>query len=327
VSNKIVVYQAKNGAIELPIDATSETIWATQAQIADVFDVNVPAINKHVANIIDEGELETATISKKEIVQIEGNRKVRRTVTHYNLDMIIAIGYRISSGKGTAFRKWATQTLRSYIQDGYAINPSRIEYNKSQFLKAIEDMKLLSASVDTVGSSEVSDLAVAFANTWFSLNAYDKSELPSVGSIRESVDVGFSELQIELDRLKKQLIDAGEATELFATERDKGGLRALFGNILQSFDGNDIYPTVEEKAAHLLYFVVKNHVFVDGNKRSGAYAFIWFLKKANLLNLHEISPQALTVITLLVAESDPHDKDKMIGLILLLLGVSGRGEK
>jgi len=322
--NTIAIYQAPNGAIELPVDATTETIWATQKQIAEVFDVNIPAISKHITNILEENELDSSTISKLETVQKEGGRNTRRIVTHYNLDMIIAVGYRIGSGKGTAFRKWATSTLRSYITDGYAINPTRIEHNQTQFIKALEDLKLLSAKTEVVGSTEVADLALAFASTWFSLDAYDKSELPQSGNIKQAVAIGAEDLQSALADLRQQLIEKGEATDIFGEERTKNGLQALFGNVFQSFSGEDVYPTLEEKAAHLLYFTVKNHVFVDGNKRSGAYAFVWFLSKVNLLNITEISPQALTAITLLVAESDPKDKERLVGLILLLLGVEKR---
>ena len=321
MTNDLVIYQNDSGAIELPIDIKDETIWATQKQIAEVFNVNVPAVNKHIVNILDDDELDESTISKMEIVQKEGNRTVKRTVTRYNLDMVLSIGYRVNSKQATAFRRWATQTLKSYITDGYAINPTRIEHNKTQFQKAIEDMKLLASNVDVVGSSEIADLVSSFADTWFSLDAYDKSLLPHKGNIKKIVQVGADDLQKELARLKKQLVDQNEATDIFGQEREKNGLAALFGNVFQSFNGEDVYPTVEEKAAHLLYFVIKNHVFFDGNKRSGAYSFVWFLKEVNLLNIKEISPQALTAITLLIAESNPKDKDKMIGLVLLMLRV------
>ncbi len=321
----LAVYQAANGAIELPVDAGNETIWATQRQIADVFDVDVRTVNEHLQNIFTEEELaESATIRKFRIVQKEGDRSVEREVNHYNLDAVISVGYRVNSKNATAFRKWATKTLRGYVVDGYAINSARIEHNRLQFTKALEDLKLLSTGTETVGSAEATDLALAFASTWFSLNAYEKSELPRTGDIKQIVDVGAKDLGRELKDLRQQLITGGEATDLFGTEREKGGLDSLFHNVFQSFGGEDVYPTVEEKAAHLLYFTVKNHVFVDGNKRSGAYAFVWFLKQANLLNTAEISPQALTAITLLVAESDPKDKDRLIGLILLLLGVEKR---
>lgn len=288
--NTLAIYQADNGAIELPIDATHETIWASQKQIAEVFGVNVPAISKHIANILKEGELTEATISKKETVQHEGSRAVRRNVDYFNLDMIIAIGYRISSGKGTHFRKWATKVLKGYITDGYAINPERIKHNNQQFLHAVNELKLLSGTVGAISADKSLDLVQGFASTWLSLQSYDEDNLPNAGTIKQAVDLSSDELATELQKLKASLIEAGEATELFATERDKGGLQSLFRNVFQSFAGTDVYPTVEEKSAHLLYFVVKNHVFTDGNKRSGAYSFVWFLQKAGILNIHEISP-------------------------------------
>ena len=315
--NKLVIYQAQNGAIELPLDANTETIWATQKQIAQVFDIDRTRVTRHINNILSDGEVE-----QKSNVRKTHFANSDKPVAIYSLDIVLAVGYRTNSGNAIKFRKWATKTLKTYISDGFVINPARIEHNKSQFAKALNDLKLLSANNNTVGVNEVSDLAVAFANTWFSLDAYDKDTLPTGGALRKTIDVDACELQNALAELKAQLIASGEATELFGTERDKGGLQSLFANVFQSFGGQYVYPTLEEKAAHLLYFTVKNHVFIDGNKRSGAYAFIWFLQKASLLNTHEISPQALTAITLLVAESKPADKDKMIGLVLLLLGTT-----
>lgn len=315
----LVIYQAETGAIELPIDATHETIWATQKQIAEVFDVDVRTVNEHLMNIFKSGELdEDAVIRKFRITAGDGKSY---NTKHYDLDAVISVGYRVNSKNATAFRKWATQTLRTHITEGFAINPERVRYNHSKFMSALTDLKLLARASDRVGSTEAADLALEFARTWLSLNAYDKSELPKGGTIRKAVDVGASDLMSELIHLRTSLIESGEATELFATERTKGGIHSLFGNVFQSFDGEDVYPTVEEKAAQLLYFTVKNHVFIDGNKRSGAYAFVWFLQKVGLLNTHEISPQALTAITLLVAESDPKDKDRMIGLVMILLGI------
>ncbi|NCC20797.1 Fic/DOC family protein, partial [Candidatus Saccharibacteria bacterium] len=321
----LIVYQTDSGAIELPVDAAAETIWATQKQIADVFGVNVRTVNEHLSNIFSTEELEKgATIRKIQIVRTEGKREVKREIEHYNLDAIISVGYRVNSKNATIFRKWATKTLRAYIADGFLINPSRIEYNKSQFLRAIEDMKLLAANSSAVGSTEVADLVQAFTGTWFSLDAYDKNELPRAGGVKQAVQVGADDLAESLVKLRETLIAEREATDIFGVEREKGGLKALFGNVFQSFAGEDMYPSVEEKAAHLLYFVVKNHVFLDGNKRSGAYSFVWFLKEAGVLNIHEISPQALTAITLLVAESKPSEKDRMIGLVLSMLGVSAQ---
>ncbi|MCA9301321.1 virulence protein RhuM/Fic/DOC family protein [Candidatus Saccharibacteria bacterium] len=320
--NKLVIYQAADGAIELPVDAKLETIWATQKQIAEVFGVNIRTVNEHLGNIFDTDELGRDSVIRN--FRITASDGKTYDTKHYNLDVIISVGYRVNSKNATHFRKWATKTLRDYISDGFVINKKRVEHNLSQFTRALNDLKLLSENIEQVGSSEATDLALAFATTWLSLDAYDKSELPSSGTIKKAVDIGAGELEAELHKLRKALIAKGEATDIFATERTKGGLHALFGNVFQSFAGEDVYPTVEEKAAHLLYFVVKNHVFVDGNKRSGAYAFVWFLQKTGLLNIHEISPQALTAITLLVAESKPEDKDKMVGLVLLMLKVDNR---
>ena len=320
--NKLAIYQAADGAIELPVDAKLETIWATQKQIADVFGVNVRTVNEHLGNIFDTDELDRDSVIRN--FRITASDGKTYDTKHYNLDAIISVGYRVNSKNATHFRKWATKTLRTYISDGFVIDKKRVEHNLSQFTRALNDLKLLSENVEQVGSSEATDLALAFAATWLSLDAYDKSELPSSGTVKKAVDIGAGELEAELHKLRKALIAKGEATDIFATERTKGGLHALFGNVFQSFAGEDVYPTVEEKAAHLLYFVVKNHVFVDGNKRSGAYAFVWFLQKTGLLNIHEISPQALTAITLLVAESKPEDKDKMVGLVLLMLKVDNR---
>ncbi len=321
--NTLAIYQADNGAIELPIDATHETIWATQKHIAEVFGVDVRTVNEHLGNIFETDELDkNSTIRNFRIVRKEGSREVERELSHYNLDAIISVGYRVNSKSATQFRKWATKILRQYITDGYAINPERIKHNNQQFLHAVNELKLLSGTVDVISADKSLDLVQGFASTWLSLQSYDEDNLPNAGTIKQAVDLSSDELATELQKLKANLIQAGEATELFGTERDRGGLKSLFRNVFQSFGGEDVYPTVEEKAAHLLYFVVKNHVFADGNKRSGAYSFVWFLQKVGILNIHEISPQALTAITLLVAESKPSDKQRIIGLVLLLLGVS-----
>ena len=179
------------------------------------------------------------------------------------------------------------------------------------------------ATVDTEGILELISL---FADTWLSLDAYDKDTLVTNGATKKSVKITAETFGSALATLKESLVVKGEATDLFATERERGSVAGIVGNVMQSFGGSDMYPTVEEKAAHLLYFVIKNHPFIDGNKRSGAYAFVWFLAKAKALDTSRITPPALTAITLLVAESDPAHKDKMVGLILTML-VSGKKKK
>ena len=318
--NNVVIYQAKNGAIELRGDFTHQTIWATQAQIAHAFDVDVRTINEHIQNILKTDELnERATIRNFRIVQKEGNREVDRDVKHYNLDMILSIGYRVNSKKATLFRQWATKTLRSYIVDGFAINKSRIAKNYTQFLKVVDDIKKLLPVGSAVNATDALELVSLFADTWLSLDAYDREELPKKKLTKKSVGINSEKIAKDLSELRRALMERGEATDVFGNERHAGSVAGIVGNVMQSFGGKELYPTVEEKAAHLFYFMVKNHPFTDGNKRSGAFAFVWYLKQAKMLDVKRLSPQALTALTVLVAESDPIHKEKTIKLILNLL--------
>ncbi len=316
----MIIYQSKTGAIELRGDFTRETLWANRKQMSEIFGVNPQAVSKHIQNIYKEKELvRKATSSKMELVQSESGRKVRRQVDIYNLDVLISVGYRISSKTGTKFRQWATRTLHSHIVDGYTINKSRIAKNYGAFLKVVEDMKTLLPPSGLVDATNAMELVKMFANTWLSLEAYDKSSLPKSGATRSQVDFTAEEMREVLEKLKQDLMTKGEATSLFGSERVGQSVAGIVGNIFQTFDGKDLYQTVEEKAAHLLYFMVKNHPYTDGNKRSGAFSFIWFLKRAGVLNPARLTPEALTALTLFVAESNPKDKDKMVGLVLMLL--------
>jgi hypothetical protein len=318
--NQIVVYQAKSGALELRADASRETFWLTQQQVAGVFNVQKAAISKHVKNIFESGELDKrSTVSILETIQREGGRLITRNVEHYNLDLVLSVGYRVNSKQATLFRQWATKTLRRYIVNGYAINRSRIAKNYQQFLEAVEQVKQLLPSGAAIDTQSVLELVNAFADTWLSLDAYDKGKLPTKGATKKRVSLTGEKLKTGLSAFRLALADKGEATEHFGMERDAGSIEGIVGNVMQSFGGKEVYGTVEEKAAHLLYFMVKNHPFVDGNKRSGAYAFVWFLRQANILDATRLTPPALTALTLLVAESDPKDKAKMIGLIMALL--------
>jgi prophage maintenance system killer protein len=316
----LAIYQAENGAIELRGDVTGETLWATQSQIATIFGVNSQAITKHVKNIYEANELdELSTCSKMEQVQYEGERRILRQVKHYNLDMLISIGYRINSGRATRFRIWATQTLKQFIAKGYAFDKKRIEQHYDGFLQAVKDIQILIGTDPQLQNSHVLDLVNVFAYTWFSLDAYDKNAFTAVHSTIKSVSVNAQELTQALQELKDELLTKGEATDIFAVERMKNALEGILGNVMQSFGGEDVYPTLEEKAANLLYLIVKNHPFIDGNKRSGAFGFIWFLEKAKILNVHVITPSALTALTLLIAQSDSKDKDRMVQLVIMLM--------
>jgi prophage maintenance system killer protein len=187
-------------------------------------------------------------------------------------------------------------------------------------MEAVEKVQKLLPEGSIVQTEDVLELIKTFASTWFSLESYDENKLPGKGTTKKEVSIQADDLYNDVENLKKELIKQKQATEIFAQEKNPRSLEGILGNVLQSAFGDDMYPSVEGKAAHLLYFIVKNHPFTDGNKRTGAFAFVWFLSKTNIDFKNKITPQALTTITLLVAESNPKDKDRIIGLILLLLG-------
>jgi len=320
INKNIVIYQAKSGAIELRGDFTRETIWATQAQIAKAFEVNVRTINEHTQNIFKTKELnKKATIRNFRIVQKEGNREINRDVKHYNLDIILSVGYRVNSKKATFFRQWATKTLRGYIVDGYAINKKRIAANYAQFLSVVNDIKKLLPVGSAVDAGDAIELVALFADTWLSLDAYDRNVLPTGKLTKKKVELTAEKITANLTKLRMELARKSEVTDIFGVEKSKGSVAGIIGNVMQSFGGKELYESVEEKAAHLLYFMVKDHPFIDGNKRSGAFAFVWFLKQANILDIAKLTPSALTALTILVACSNPKDKDKVVTLILNLI--------
>jgi len=317
---EIVVYQSKSGAIELRGDYQKETMWANLQQIADLFETDKSGISRHIENIYQTDELRRrGTVAKIATVQIEGSRQVTRLIEYYSLDMILSVGYRVNSKKATTFRQWATKTLRQHIVEGYTINKKQIKNNYEAFIQAVDQVKQLLPAGEKVPTSDALELVKQFAATWLSLTAYDQVSLPKAGATKRRVTITAEHISQALQSLKSDLLLKKTASELFGREREAGSLAGIVGAIFQSFAKKDIYPTLEEKAAQLLYLIVKNHPFVDGNKRSGAFAFVWFLQQAGLLDTTKITSQALTALTLLVAESNPKDKQKMIGLILLML--------
>ena len=315
-----VIYQAKNGAIELRGDASRETIWATQAQIANAFEVDVRTINEHIQNILKTKELEeSATVRNFRIVQKEGKRVVERDVKHYNLDMILSAGYRVNSKKATQFRQWATKTLREHITKGYTIHRKQIAKNYDAFMKSVSDIQALLPEHVVLDPKAILELIKEFSSTWMSLDAYDKESLSTIGTTKKAIKLTGAELTEAIASLRGELLKKGEATEIFAHESNAGSFEGIVGNVMQSFGGKAVYATIEEKAAHLLYFMVKNHPFTDGNKRSGAFSFVWFLRKAGSKGSRNINPAALTALTLLIAESDPKKKDLMVALVIQVL--------
>lgn len=309
----LAIYQTKDGGIQLREDTKKDTIWATQKQISMIFDIERSVITKHINNLFKNGE-----INEKSNVQNLHIANSDKPVKYYSLDIILAVGYKTNSSKAIEFRKWATKILKKHITEGYTINPKRIEKNHQAFLKAVEDIKSLAKNNEQILTTDILELIKTFSYTWFSLDKYDKDSFPKKGS-KKKVKITAEEFLTDLAKLKTELLKRKEASEIFAQEKNEGVLEGIFGNIFQSVFGEEVYATIEEKSAHLLYFIVKNHPFTDGNKRSGAFAFIWFLQKAKFNFQNKISPETLTTLTILIAESNPKEKEKMIGIILLLL--------
>ena len=319
-NKQIVIYQAKSGAIELRGDISHETIWTTLDQIAVVFGRDKSVISRHLSNIYKENELnKEATVAKIATVQKEGDRLVTRDIEYYNLDAVISVGYRVNSKVATEFRKWATKTLREHITRGYTINRKRIAQNYDAFMKAVAEIQTLLPEHVTLDPKAVLELIKEFAGTWVSLDAYDKETLKVIGTTKKTIKLAGKELDSAIGNLRAELIRKGEATELFAQKRESGSIEGIAGSIMQSFGGKLLYPSVEEKAANLLYFIVKNHPFIDGNKRSGAFAFVWFLRKYRAKENRNINPASLTALTLLIAESNPKKKEQMVALVTQLL--------
>ena len=314
-NNELLIYQWKNWEIILKEDSRNETIWANQKQISEVFWIDRTVVTKHINKIFKDSEVdEKSNVQKMHIANSD------KPVKFYNLDIILAVWYRTNSSKAIEFRKWTTKILKEHITKGFTINPERLEKNYEKFLKAVDDVKkLLPENSWVIKNKDILELVKTFANTWFNLESYDEDKLPVTGFTKEYLEINSEELYSDVEKFKIDLIEKWQATELFAQEKSKKSLEWILWNIFQTFDWEDVYPTIEEKASHLLYFVVKNHPFTDWNKRTWAFSFIWFLNRIWFEFKEKITPEALTVMTLLVAESNPKDKQRIVWLIILLL--------
>ncbi|MCX6188626.1 MAG: type II toxin-antitoxin system death-on-curing family toxin [Bacteroidetes bacterium] len=322
---EILIYESIDHQTQVEVTFEAETVWLSQKQMSLLFNKNLMTINEHIKNIYQEGELdENPTIREFRIVQIEGKRPVTRKVLFYNLDIIISVGYRVKSKQGTQFRQWATQRLKDYLMKGYALNQKRLD-ELGRMIQLIEQ----SGKTETLQLNEAKGLLEILGNytkSFVLLNQYDSQNLQT-GKLSEDItyEIKCDEAKTAIVELKKQLIAKKEATELFGKEKDESFQSSLL-SIVQTFDGQYLYPSIEEQAAHLLYFVVKNHSFSDGNKRIGAFLFVWFLEK----NKHrfkssgelKINDNGLTAITLLVAQSKPDEKEIIIHLIVALIADS-----
>lgn len=319
----IVIFEDDANAVEVRLEG--ETLWATQRQMAELFGTTPENILMHLRNVYREEELsESATAKDFLVVRQEGKRKVRRRLKHYDLDAVISVGYRVSSGRATRFRQWATRVLREHLTQGYSLNEHRLaQQGLSELEQAVDLLGQTLTRQELVSDlgQEVVGLILGYARTWRLLQDYDEGALGLPPGARPAKGVlGVDEARRALDALAAELRERGEASELFARDREDG-LASILGNLEQSMFGEALYKTREERAAHLLYFVIKNHPFSDGNKRSGAFLFLLYLRQQGMrLTLNE---QGLTALTLLIAESDPKAKDLMVRLVMNLIAEEG----
>lgn len=317
----VVLYETPDGEARVDVRFDKETVWLTQQQMAELFERDRSVVTRHIHNAFREGELDPESTSAKFAqVQSEGERTVTRQVDHYNLDVIISVGYRVKSLRGTWFRQWATSILRDHLASGFTLNDRRLAERGLQ--EAQESLDLLArtlqnqALVDSTGQA-VLELITGYADTWRLLLEYDEDRLKTPPGVKPSVGVlDLDSAMGAIADLKRDLMSRDDTSSLFGNTRGDA-LAAILGSIEQTMFGESLYRSREEKAAHLLYFIVKDHPFTDGNKRIGSLLFLLYLKQEGME--HRLNPQALTALTLLIAESAPAGKDLMVRLIINLL--------
>lgn len=322
--SKIIIYSAPDRGVEIEMKLDQDTIWMTQKQIADLFGVNVPAVNRHIKNIINTSELDKRVISKMEITAADG-KKYNTNI--YNLDAIISVGYRVNSKKATQFRVWATTTLRRFLIDGYAINQKRLAVQQQKLLDIQKTVALIRAKAESHELSghekDLLEIISAYTKSLVLLNEYDSNQL-KIGKVNRYLkyQLTLEEYQQIADEIRSALRAQGEAGELFGQERD-GKVKAIIGAISQTFDGKELYQSIEEKAAHLLYFTIKDHPFHDGNKRLASVFFLYFLGRNNYLYKDngeaKINDNAMVALALLIAVSEPKEKENIIKLLVNLI--------
>ncbi|MBI3560245.1 MAG: virulence RhuM family protein [Gammaproteobacteria bacterium] len=320
----IVIFETEDQPIEVRLEG--DTVWLTQGQMVDLFEKTKQNISLHIRNIFKEGELLEDAVVKDSLTTANDGKQYK--TRHYNLDVIISVGYRVKSQRGVHFRQWATRMLREHLTQGYSLNEHRLTQQGLTELEQAVDLlgkTLTRQELVTDIGREVVGLILGYAKTWRLLQDYDEGKLgvpagaqPARGVLR------LEEARRALDALAGELRQRGEAGDLFARDRGEG-LAAILGNIEQTMFGDPLYKTREERAAHLLYFVIKNHPFSDGNKRSGAFLFLLYLRQEGMrLTLDE---NGLTALALLIAQSDPKAKDLMVRLVMNLLAVGAEKNK
>ncbi|WP_417686381.1 RhuM family protein [Pseudidiomarina gelatinasegens] len=322
MTNSIEIYQSDDGQIQLDIRLEEDTVWLTQLQMGNLFATTPENVLMHLKNIFSDGELdEKATTKNFLVVRQEGKRKVQRKIKHYNLDAIISVGYRVNSARATQFRQWATRALKNHLIEGYTLNQRRLQERGVEFEQAIALLSRTLANQQLVSDEGEAVLAVIndYARSWSLLQGYDEQSLTSLTNKQnDMLALGLDDVLVAIAELKKMLIEKGEATELFGQLRGDG-LTSALATIEQGFADELFYPNVASRAAHLLYFVIKNHPFADGNKRTGSFLFLWYLRVNQHLLAKPveqlINDNTLVALALLVAESLPDQKELMIRLV------------
>ncbi len=310
-NNEIILFE--NQGVKLEVNLKDETVWLTQKQMAELFDKDRRTITRHIQNIYKDGELEEESVCSFFEHTAEDGKKYK--VQYYNLDMIISIGYRVNSKRGIIFRKWATKVLKDYMLKGYAVNQRRLEYLEKT-IKLIDIANRIDDRLENNDAKEILKVIGEYSKALDLLDDYDHRTLKKVKGNIDERKIEYSECINIINKLR-----FNEESSLFAVERNRG-LESIIGNIYQSFGGQDVYKSIEEKAANFLYLIVKNHVFADGNKRIAATLFIYFLNFYGILYKNgeqTIDNNTLTALTLLIAESNPKEKEVIIDLVMNFL--------
>ena len=323
MNNSIEIYSSQDGSIQLNVKLENDTVWLTQSQMAELFGVDRTSIVRHIRNIYKSEELDqNSTCAKNAQVRTEGNRSILREIPYYNLDMIISVGYRVNSKNATSFRRWATSVLKQYLIKGYAIN-QQIKLDRYNELKDV--VRLMSRTVglqEKVTSEEYGGLFNVISDYVYALDTLDHYDYQSLSIQKTTKEESFRATYDNAMEAINALKEKFGGSQWFANEKDDS-FKSSIGQIYQTFGGEDLYPSVEEKAAMLLYLVVKNHSFSDGNKRIAAMLFLWFLNNNHVLYAEDghkrIADNTLVALTLMIAESRTEEKDVMVKVVVNLI--------
>ena len=323
MTGKLEIYRTKDKKAEIEVSFDKETVWLSLNQMSELFQRDKSVVSRHIRNIFDESELEReATVADFATVQKEGGREIKRSIESFNLDVIISVGYRVKSQRGTQFRQWATQRLKDYLVEGYAINQRRLAEKNMEVKTLKTGIQILSTTLkDHIKTlSEAKGLTVLldqFEKGLTLLDDYDHEALDKKGRHKKSENpIPYNNFKAVIEAMK-----SGFPSTLFGQEKDNS-FKSAIKQIYQTFEGQDLYPSIEEKAGALLYLVVKNHAFVDGNKRIAAACFVYFLEKNGLNPVSYISNDALATLTLFIAASKPEDMKVVVNLVVSLLNRS-----